>query len=244
MFVDCPDPNRVISEGCYQLAQSGASGGKDTHVKSHYLKITAVALGISISASLGMVLPTFAAEPDAPPESGYVQQLVAQLSGATAAELASLSKSDVALLTKYGQVADVATRTTIAPTTDSSSARSGASPQAVGCWVATTYYTGTNVLGNTLYQSWNTGRWCSSGASISVVSVAGQGAQTYWPGWSTSGLVQSQQGIVSNQGRSFSQHSFQFQLGTPWPTQFTQPCTRVKGTTAGTNPGDNVCSLY
>lgn len=178
-------------------------------------------------------------------EAAYVLELAANLEGATAEELAALPSSDIALLTKYAEVTDTKVTTTITPDPAATvAAGGGVTPQAVGCWVASTYYYGTNVLGVTLYQSWHTGRWCSSGSSITSSTTAGQGYQTFWPGWSGTGLIQSQASIVSNQGRSFSQHAFQYQLGTPWPTQYTQPCTRVKGTTGGSNLGDNVCSLY
>lgn len=200
-----------------------------------------VSLLVAAASTFSVAGPATAEEKPRKSEAEYVLALEAGLRGATVAEIDALSTSDIALLNKYSQVSEVVTESFVAkaPIIDG-----GYSTMATGCWTATSTYTGRNLLGADLYKSWTTGRWCSSGTSVYSPSVAGSGQQTFWIGWSTQGLAQKQAGVVSNQARMFAQYKFQYQLGTPYPTQYTQPCTRVIGYASGGVGRDLVCSIY
>ncbi len=183
-----------------------------------------------------------------PGERAYVLALESRLHGATQQQLAALPASDRALLAKYARVAAV-TESYAVERLDSADARaagvvSGTAVAAAACYTATSTRVATGIAGNVLYKSWHVGRWCTSGSTVTSASRAEQGWQTYWLGWSGKGLIGGSAAVISNQGRSYSQHSFVFQLGTPSPTQYTQPCTRIRGTATPGYYADFVCGLY
>ena len=184
-----------------------------------------------------------------PGERAYVLALESRLDGAGPQEIARLSAADRALLTKYARVAAV-TESYAVERLDSADPRvsglvSGTATTAVtSCYTATSTRVATGIAGNVLYKSWHVGSWCKSGSTVTSASRAEQGWQTFWLGWSGRGLIGGSAAVISNQGRSYSQHSFVFQLGTPSPTQYTQPCTRIRGTATPGYYADFVCGLY
>lgn len=117
------------------------------------------------------------------------------------------------------------------------------SPLAKGCWTSRTNRSGKAKAGNTLYTYYHVGRWCSSGTVVTSSTVADAGGETKTPGWRYEGVTRRSAGIVSNQGRSFSQQKFVFGIG-GWDVQTPTPCARIKGTTAGTASADGVCGIY
>ncbi|HEX7833946.1 MAG TPA: hypothetical protein VF479_00595 [Pseudolysinimonas sp.] len=172
-----------------------------------------------------------------------------QLQGASQEQLAGLAPSDRALLIKYARIASITETSEVERSDVTDPQVSEASVElstsaTTTCYTATSTRVATGIAGNVLYKSWHVGRWCKSGTTVTSASRAEQGWQTYWPGWSGKGLIGGSAAVISNQGRSYSQHSFQFQFGTPSPTQYTQPCTRIRGTATPGYYADFVCGLY
>jgi len=204
-----------------------------------------LALGLAVAA----VAPARASSAATPSEAAYVLALEARLHGASAAQLAAVPARDVALLNKYAVPVSETTTHSVEliassdPSVASLAAATGSASTAL-CYTAKSSRTAKGALGNDLYKSWHVGRWCRSADTVTSASRAEQGWQTFWLGWSGKGLIGGASGVVSNQGRSYSQHSFQYQLGTPSPTQYTQPCTRIRGTATPGYYADYVCGLY
>lgn len=117
------------------------------------------------------------------------------------------------------------------------------SPLAKGCWTSRTNRSGKAKAGNTLYTYYHVGRWCSSGTVVTSSNVADSGGETKTPGWRYEGVTKRGTGIVSNQGRSYSQYRFVLGVG-GWDIQTPTPCARVRGTSAGTATSDGVCGIY
>lgn len=117
------------------------------------------------------------------------------------------------------------------------------SPLAKGCWSSRTNRSGRAKAGNTLYTYYHVGRWCSSGTVVTSSSVADAGGETKTPGWRYEGIAKRGAGVVSNQGRSYSQHRFVLGIG-GWDVQTPTPCARVRGTSSGTAMSDGVCGIY
>lgn len=208
---------------------------------------------LSVAGALALatmcVAPSHAQGLGGDSEAAYVMALESRLHDASAADVARLSDGDLALLAKYARPVAQESATTvqsIAPTDPRVAGLAAATGDAAAalCYTATSSRTAKGTLGNNLYRSWHVGRWCRSGTTVTSASRVEQGWQTYWLGWSGKGLIGGSSAVVSNQGRSYSQHSFQFQLGTPAPTQFTQPCTRIRGTATPGFFADYVCGLY
>jgi hypothetical protein len=180
-------------------------------------------------------------------ESEYVLALESDLD-AGRLDLANVSAGDLELLAKYAQVASIIETYSVVQLESeglpTAGLAAGVAAAATSCYTATSSRTAKGIAGNALYKSWHVGRWCKSGSTVTSASRAEQGWQTYWLGWSGQGLVGGSAKVISNQGRSYSQHAFQFQLGTPWPTQYTQPCTRIRGTATPGHYADYVCGLY
>ncbi len=168
-----------------------------------------------------------------------------------AAVFSSLTTAEQSAFKAYAVVDRVETKTEYTPA--DAVARESASvgllpdetyaPQATGCWVATTYTYGKNVLGNDLWRVQLNGGWCSSGSSVYSSWLDGSWGQTYWIGWTHQGRVGSGSGIVSNQGRTWVQHKFTYGTG-GWDIQTQLPCLRVKGASSGSATSDLVCGLY
>jgi len=166
-------------------------------------------------------------------------------------ELASLSAREQALLTEFGTVSTVeySTSTTVVSASDYRVASAAAvlgesSKAAIVCKTKKHSRTAYSLANIALYMSYHTGGYCTNGSTVVSASWVDGGGQTYWAGWSNLGLINKGAGMVAGQGRSFSQQSFQFQLGTPWPTQYTQPCLRVRGISNLVVAVDSVCGLY
>ena len=114
---------------------------------------------------------------------------------------------------------------------------------ATNCWAGKTTRTARSILGARLYSSWTSGKWCASGKSVLSASVVDSGQQTYWFGWKGTGKAGGGSKVVKNTGRAWTQYKFQFQLASPYPTQYTQPCTRVLGKYTGKYSGDYTCGV-
>jgi hypothetical protein len=210
--------------------------------------LAALAAAVAFAA-LGAVPAVADVIPDAADEAGHVLALEARLEGASQTELARLSARDLELLNKYAKPVSE-TRISTLHRVDASDPSVAALATATGsaatalCYTATSSRTAKGIAGNDLYRSWHVGKWCRSATTVISASRVEQGWQTYWLGWSGKGLIGGAAGVVSNQGRSYSQHSFQYQLGSPYPTQYTQPCTRIRGTATPGYYADFVCGLY
>lgn len=117
------------------------------------------------------------------------------------------------------------------------------SPLATGCWTQRWTWSPRSGAGTVLYTYYHVGYWCSSGTRVTAARVASAGGETRTPGWSYGGVVDRGAGIVSNQGRSFSQHSFTLRAG-GIVVQSPVQCGRVKGAASGGASADRVCGIY
>ncbi|WP_156157641.1 hypothetical protein, partial [Demequina pelophila] len=115
-------------------------------------------------------------------------------------------------------------------------------PLAVGCWTQRWTWGPKAAAGNTLYTYYHVGYWCSSGSTVTAASVQDYGAETKTPGWRVIGSVSKGAAVVSNQGRSGSQHTFALGVG-GWDVQTPVHCARVKGLSNGTSTADSVCGV-
>lgn len=116
-------------------------------------------------------------------------------------------------------------------------------PQATGCWTQRWTWGPKAAAGNTLYTYYHVGYWCSSGTRITAARIADAGGETKTVGWRYEGITARSAGIVSNQGRSYTQHKFVLGVG-GWDVQSPLECARVKGLTSGTSQADSVCGIY
>lgn len=117
------------------------------------------------------------------------------------------------------------------------------SPMATGCWTQRWTWGPKAAAGNTLYTYYHVGYWCSSGSTVTAASIADSGGETKNPGWRYEGVIASGSGVVSNQGRSYTQHKFVLGVG-GWDVQTPLECARVKGASSGTSSADSVCGIY
>jgi hypothetical protein len=117
------------------------------------------------------------------------------------------------------------------------------SPMSSGCWTIRWDGWAKAAAGNTLYTYYHVGYWCSSGSSITAASTAAAGGETSTPGWRYEGVINESHGIVSNQGRSYTQQKFVLGVG-GWDVQSPTPCLRVNGLTNGTATGSSTCGIY
>ncbi|MGW9167919.1 hypothetical protein [Agromyces sp. NPDC055658] len=170
--------------------------------------------------------------------------------GASEEALAKIPAADLALLQEAGKLADVKVTSEVklmpAAEAEAALAEDGVvTPMAANyCYSVTQTYVGRSAVGIDLYKSWTRGRWCTGATTVTGAAIEEQGGQTFFLGWKFNGKINGGSGVVSGRGVAWSQHSFQYQLGTPIPTQYTQPCTRVRGNFTGTYYRDYVCSLY
>lgn len=215
--------------------------------QNRIMTILAIA-GVSFSA-LALTAPAQAAPAADEAELQYVLDLNDRYLGASAEEIAArLSEDDMALLRHYGQAADVAITTTVEqvdptdPSVAAAAAELGQSAE-LACYNARATHTGRSAAQIDLYRIWTTGGWCVSG-TVTSASVLDSGAQTLFLGWSHLGKKQQDAGVVSGQGRSYTQHHLQYWLGTPQPTQNVYPCARVRGNALGGAYTDNLCGIY
>jgi hypothetical protein len=113
---------------------------------------------------------------------------------------------------------------------------------ATGCWTQRWSGSAKAAAGNTLYTYYTTGGWCASGSTITSAWVADAGGETSTPGWRYDGVVATGSGIVSNQGRSYSQSTFVLSVG-GFDVQSASPCVRVLGRTSGSSSAQYSCGL-
>lgn len=124
-----------------------------------------------------------------------------------------------------------------------SSTGNAVTPLAVGCWTGRVDWTVRAAAGNGLYSYYHVGRWCSNGSSVTSASIADKGAQTYTVGWRYAGVTASGSGVVSNQGRSYTQHKFILGVG-GWDVDTRLECGRVRGQSTGGYLYDTTCGIY
>lgn len=129
--------------------------------------------------------------------------------------------------------------TTVAADPDASSLARAASK----CWTGKTTRTARSILGIQLYSSWTSAKWCAKGKTVTSASLVDSGQQTFFLGWKGTGKAGGGSKVVSNTGRTWTQYKFQFQLASPVPTQYTQPCTRVGGKYTGGYTSDYTCGV-
>lgn len=118
-----------------------------------------------------------------------------------------------------------------------------ATPVAAGCWTARSEGEATALLGNTLFTYYHVGAWCSDGLSVTDASVVDYGGETASLGWRYEGGINTDAGVVANEGRSYSQQKFVFGTG-GWDIQTPTPCIRVSGYASGDVVADEVCGIY
>jgi hypothetical protein len=116
-------------------------------------------------------------------------------------------------------------------------------PLATGCWAGRVNDKYKAAAGNTVFTFYHVGQWCASGSTVTSASVADAGGETSTPGWRYEGVINKSAGVVSSQGRSYSQVKFVLGAG-GWDIQTATPCTRVKGAAAGTYTWDTTCGIY
>jgi hypothetical protein len=112
-----------------------------------------------------------------------------------------------------------------------------------GCWSSRWGWEMKSAVGIALYNFYQVGGWCANAGSVLSVGTLDYGGQTVAVGWRYEGRTAAASGIVSNQGRSYSQFKFVFGSG-GWDINTRLECARVKGTAAGTATGDRVCGIY
>ncbi|MDO5504241.1 MAG: hypothetical protein Q4G67_13835 [Actinomycetia bacterium] len=117
------------------------------------------------------------------------------------------------------------------------------SPMATGCWTQRFTFSPKAMAGNVLYTYYHVGYWCSSGTRITAARVQDTGGQPKTLGWRYEGVVKRDAGIVSNQGRSYTQHKFVLGVN-GWDIQTVLDCGRALGRTSGSALGDSVCGIY
>lgn len=116
-------------------------------------------------------------------------------------------------------------------------------PFATGCWTARTDWEQKNVYGGGIYSWYHVGRWCANGSTVTSASRADYGGQTYAIGWRKEGLTASAAGVVSNQGRSYTQQKFVLGVG-GWDVDTRYECARVAGKSNATATGTMTCGIY
>ena len=116
-------------------------------------------------------------------------------------------------------------------------------PLATGCWTQRWTWGPKANAGNTLYTYYHVGRWCASGSTVTSASEADSGGETKTPGWRYEGVVARDAGVVSNQGRSYTQHKFALGAG-GWDIQTPLECARVKGLSSSNSTADSICGIY
>lgn len=114
---------------------------------------------------------------------------------------------------------------------------------ASGCWAGRVDESYTAVAGNTVFTFYHVGGWCVSGSTVTSASVLDAGGETSTPGWRYEGVINRSAGVVSNQGRSYSQVKFVLGVG-GWDIQTPTPCTRVFGLSNATYTWDTACGIY
>lgn len=117
------------------------------------------------------------------------------------------------------------------------------SPLATGCWTARANWNQYNIYGAAIYSWYHVGHWCASGSTVTSASIADYGGQTYVVGWRKDGLTASSSGVVSNQGRSYTQQKFVLGVG-GWDVDTRYECARVNGTASATASGTMTCGIY
>lgn len=117
-----------------------------------------------------------------------------------------------------------------------------AEPFANGCWLGWRGGEAKALAGNTLYTYYHTGRWCISNGTVTSAGIFERGGETSTPGWSYHGPIAGNAGVLSNQGRSYSQFRFRFQVG-PVVVQEPTPCVRVNGLANATYTGSWACGI-
>lgn len=117
------------------------------------------------------------------------------------------------------------------------------SPMTTGCWAGRADGSERAALGNTLFTYYHVGEWCVSGSTVTSSSVADAGGETSTPGWRYDGVINRSAGILSNEGRSYSQTRFILGSG-GWDVQTIVPCLRVRGLSNATFYSDATCGIY
>lgn len=171
-------------------------------------------------------------------------ELEAYLETLTPAERADFVETHVPVETDVEVGAQVpADATARASLAEARAAGQAVEPMATGCWTQRWTWAPKAAAGNTLYTYYHVGYWCSSGSTVTAASVADAGGETKTIGWRYEGIVRDGAGVVSNQGRSYTQHKFVLGVG-GWDIQTPLECARVKGLSTATSTADSVCGIY
>lgn len=208
------------------------------------------AAGLTALLLLGTATTAQAAEPDAASITTTSTSVEFEYSPELADYLDTLGAEERARFVATMLPAEEVMTITQSPVDDAArasvaaAAQAGApvSPQATGCWVGRADWNITAIAGNSLYTYYHVGGWCMSGSTVTSANIADRGAQTWTVGWRYNGVTASGSGVVSNQGRSYTQHNFILGVG-GWDVQNTRECGRVNG-------GDNyytsstTCGIY
>lgn len=112
------------------------------------------------------------------------------------------------------------------------------------CWVSRADAAKKNDVGAKVYTYYHVTRWCVLGGTrIEGADRVDYGGQPKVYGWRYEGSYRSDEGVVSNQGRAYTQHEFTFRVG-PWDIQQDLPCLRVTGMPNGTATWSKKCGIY
>jgi hypothetical protein len=174
-----------------------------------------------------------------------------------AAAFGALSSSDQAAFEAYFTPARTEESVTIAPLdAESASALAdgkiaasyssvGEAQEAIalvtGCWSAYTIAREHNNFGVALWETYNEGSWCASGSTVTSATFSRSWATIGVVGWRDEGMIGHGAGVVSNQGRVWSQRKMVLGVG-GWDIQTMLPCNRLSGSASGGVTAATVCS--
>ncbi len=116
-------------------------------------------------------------------------------------------------------------------------------PLATGCWTQRWTGKAKATFGNVLYTWYHVGYWCASGTKVTKADTRDAGGETSTPGWRYEGIMREGHGVVSNQGRSYTQHKFVLGAG-GIDVQSPTECLRVNGKYNATATGQYICGIY
>jgi hypothetical protein len=112
-----------------------------------------------------------------------------------------------------------------------------------GCWGSYARYTEKAALGNSLWDTYTEGGWCTNGSTVTSATFNRSWSTVAAVGWRDGGQLGKGSGIVSNQARIWSQRRMILGAG-GWDVQTRNPCIRLNGSSSGGASASQTCSLY
>lgn len=202
----------------------------------------ALALGMTLASTAAHAVPQPIADralPGAPVTKVTVEELPAVQSAELDAYLATLSANE------RQEVID-----TQLPVAVRSVERSVLTSRSEGTTLNATYcYTGRRDMsilggiGNTLVTYYHVGRWCIKSGKVVAAEIADHGGQPVSAGWRGGEVINKGAGLLSGEGRSYTQFKFTFGTG-GWDILEERPCVRVNGRSNATYTSNGTCGIY